>query len=440
MIDMIAASCGKHAYPARFGAPANEGPNEPPGSGRSDRHGSARRRGARVVALVILVLVVASCRMPPFNTGLSFDVAGVDDVRDDGGDDSGGTLDVVFANDAGEGNAVFLNAGDGTGTLVDSGQALGSASSKYVAIGDLDNDGDADAVFANANPLASFVYVNDGTGYFSPSDSAFPTNDSFAIGLADTDGDGFLDFVFGDNNNTNDWLFLELNDQTGGFEDTNPNWQAGAGDVSNVLAVAIADFNSDSIQDMYVGAFNDTDVVYLGSPPDFTTPPSWVAANATATKSVAAGDLNGDGDVDVFVGREGEQNRAYLNNGTGDFSNNIWTSTASDDTWGVALADLDGDGDLDAFVANNNYVNRVYLNDGAGNFSLGWESTLVSLSHGVALGDLDGDGDVDAVVANDDNTQFNIAYINNGDATFTAQQIPGTDVMQSDGVAVGKLD
>ncbi|NBF39421.1 MAG: hypothetical protein GVY14_03300 [Spirochaetes bacterium] len=375
--------------------------------------------------------------MPPFNTGLSLDAAGVDD----GGDGSGGTIDVVFANDAGQGNAVFLNAGDGTGRLIDTGQALGSANSKYVAVGDLDNDGDSDAVFANATGDDSAVYLNDGTGTFSPHSSAFSGNDSFAIGLADTDSDGFLDFVFGDNNNTNEYLFLERNDQIGGFEDGVANWQALVGEATSILSLAIADFDNDGFRDdMYAGAFNYPDVVYLGSPLAFVASPFWFGANGTDTKSVAAGDLNGDGNIDVFVGRQNEENRAYLNDGAGDFSNNVWTSPLAADTWGVALADLDGDGDLDAFVANSNDVNRVYLNDGTGSFSLGWQSTLVKLSHGVALGDLDGDGDVDAVVANDSFVQFNIAYMNNGDATFTGQQIPGTEALGSDGVAVGKLD
>ncbi len=394
------------------------------------------RRSARVVALVMLVFALAACRMPPFNTGLSLDVADVDD----GGDASGGTLDVVFANDAGQGNSVFLNAEDGTGSLVDSGQALGSSDSKYVALGDLDNDGDSDAVFANANTFASAVYLNDGAGAFSPFDFAFATNDSFAIGLADTDGDGFLDFVIGDNNNANEYLFLEANDQTGGFDDGVADWQAATGEATSVLSLAIADFNNDGVQDMYAGSFNYPDVVYLGSPPSFDSSPYWFGANGTDTKSVAVGDLDGDGFLDVFVGRQNEENRAYLNDGTGDFSNNSWTSAFAEDTWGVALADLDGDGDLDAFVANNNAVNRVYLNDGAGSFSLGWESTLINLSHGVALGDLDGDGDIDAVVANDSDVQFNVAYMNNGDATFTAQEIPGTEPLKSDGVAVADLD
>ena len=128
MIDMIAASCGKHACPARFGAPANEGPNGPPGRGRGR---SGRRRAAPATGAPELSHSSYSCSpslpvacRPSTPAFLSMSRRR---RRDDGGDGSGGTLDVVFANDAGQGNAVFLNAGDGTGTLVDSGQALGSA-------------------------------------------------------------------------------------------------------------------------------------------------------------------------------------------------------------------------------------------------------------------------------------------------------------------------
>ena len=67
--------------------------------------------------------------------------------------DGDGDLDAWVAN-AGAPNRVWLNAGGiqgGTpGNYIDSGQALGSAASREVALGDVDGDGDLDAWVANS--------------------------------------------------------------------------------------------------------------------------------------------------------------------------------------------------------------------------------------------------------------------------------------------------
>ena len=60
---------------------------------------------------------------------------------------------------------VFLN--DGSGVFTDSGQRIGGGISAGVALGDLDGDGDLDAVVANAYGYANRVWQNNGSGVFT---------------------------------------------------------------------------------------------------------------------------------------------------------------------------------------------------------------------------------------------------------------------------------
>ena len=71
-----------------------------------------------------------------------------------------GHLDLVAGNTL-QGDRVWLN--DGVGNLSDSGQALGVSNSYAVALGDVDGDGDLDAlVMSGAGPAK--LWLNGGSG------------------------------------------------------------------------------------------------------------------------------------------------------------------------------------------------------------------------------------------------------------------------------------
>jgi hypothetical protein len=110
-----------------------------------------------------------------------------------------GDLDAVFASHIGE-NRLRLGNGDGSffcGDLSDdTNRAWG------VALGDLDGDGDLDAVFANFGDFVSDeternrVCVGNGAGGFTCSDVSQDSGHATAVALGDVDGDGDLDAVF----------------------------------------------------------------------------------------------------------------------------------------------------------------------------------------------------------------------------------------------------
>jgi len=83
----------------------------------------------------------------------------------------------------------------GSGVFTDSGQRLGNADSLDVVLGDVDGDGDIDAVVANSDQ-ANQVWRNDGTGVFTDSGQRLGSSNTYAVALGDLDGDGDLDAFF----------------------------------------------------------------------------------------------------------------------------------------------------------------------------------------------------------------------------------------------------
>ncbi|MHA2065503.1 MAG: FG-GAP-like repeat-containing protein, partial [Candidatus Thorarchaeota archaeon] len=256
--------------------------------------------------------------------------------------DGDGDLDAIFASYYYD--RVWFN--DGTGTFTESGQRLGSGgSTSDVGLGDLDGDGDLDAFFANVVPRANKVWFNDGNGTFTDSGQNLADSYSIDVSLGDLDGDGDLDAFVA--NGVISASKIWLNNGTGTFTDSGQN----------------------------LGG------LYL--------------------PHVSLGDLDRDGDLDAFLTERNGPEQVLLNDGSGFFTNSGQILGSSISEY-IALGDIDGDGDLDAFIVGGigAVPNKVWLNDGAGTFTDSGQNLGDAMSWGVALGDLDGDSDLDAFVAN----------------------------------------
>jgi len=251
--------------------------------------------------------------------------------------------------------------GFGTGTSI----GVGSGPSGLV-MGDVDGDGDADLLTANFGGTSLSLRLNDGQGNFAvPTPAANGTIAMVAapnrVALGDVDGDGDLDALTA--NLTGPRLYL--NDGEGTFA-------AGvvlpvAGEVHDV---ALGDLDADGDLDVAVSSHDAnwlaslTLLRNLGNGSFAAASPR--VALGTYANRLRLGDMDHDGDLDAVATNGSSDDVAVrLNDGTGTFlpSANVPVSANPN---ALALGDLDGDGDLDFAAlqsATGGAIVNIRLND-----------------------------------------------------------------------------
>ncbi len=136
---------------------------------------------------------------------------------------------------------VLLN--DGAGNFTDSGQRLGESESFAVALGDLDGDGDLDAVLGKER--GAEAWINQGhQGEFAISAQKFSREKTTAAFLSDLDRDGDLDAILAGAQIATTWW----NDGHAGFNRSDFVLR-----FSDRQALAVADFTSDGYPDIFIG-------------------------------------------------------------------------------------------------------------------------------------------------------------------------------------------
>ncbi|HEY6805602.1 MAG TPA: CRTAC1 family protein [Pyrinomonadaceae bacterium] len=277
----------------------------------------------------------------------------------------------------------------------------------------------------------------------------------------DYDNDGWQDIILVNSMNWPDqkgaksYLALYHNNKDGTF--TNVTGQAGLGVEMYGIGVAVADYDNDGNDDIYItcvgpnhlfknlggGKFADVTAKAGVGDPGFSTSAVWF-------------DYDNDGKLDLFVGNyvewsidkdiyctldnknksyctpqtyKGQSATLYHNKGNGTFENTTQKAGVADPsgkTLGLALLDYDSDGWLDLFVANDTEPNKLYHNNKNGTFTDEGIAAGVAFSAsgtaragmGVDAADYDGSGKPSVIIGNFTNESMAL-YHNDGSGLFT---------------------
>ncbi len=353
----------------------------------------------------LLLAVSASAQVfPPgsFSFGTTLISAGSDRARltVDGDFNGDGVTDLVVASLGGL--RLSLHEGLGNGRLAPARVLVQDYELNQLRVGDVDADGDLDVVMSarqtpvgGAVPLGPLWLENLGGGAFAPAPAAFgaPVMVPAAINIGDLDGDGDLDAV------TVDFVSGDVHRYTfqgGGF--------GGPELVGSVFGfgptdVVIADLNGDGAQDVVVAQDDDINLssgaLWLRNLGTGFAASAPIGSAVPRAMSVRALDVDQDGDLDVIVGTLTEA-AIYRSLGQGNFASFPIQVDLDGATSKIDVVDVDGNGSLDI------------VGSSATGFPAHWAPNVGTLSYGAAIQvgpfqaagawtDLDGDGDPDWV-------------------------------------------
>jgi hypothetical protein len=181
--------------------------------------------------------------------------------------------------------------------------------------------------------------------------------------------------------------------------------------------IAIADYNSDGIDDLAVANYAGPTSVMFGNG-DGTFDPAGTYGVGFQTPSITAADLDGDGDVDFVVPAVTSWNVSiYLNNGDGTFVSGAGFYLPGG-PYDVAVADLNGDDVVDLAISNI-YYNTVSILMGNGGATYEPAVTYSTGNHPsyIELADVNGDEVFDLITSDAESDEMSI-LIGNGDGTF----------------------
>ncbi|MDQ0640272.1 gliding motility-associated-like protein [Pedobacter sp. W3I1] len=344
-----------------------------------------------VRAQVFQFTAAASTGPGTFLAGSTFAVGAGPAVLATGDVDGDGDLDAIVSSPGSSGASVRLN--DGTGNFSGTTLVTGGAGTRQIELADLDGDGDLDMVMANAtsapNPTVS-VRFNNGTGIFSGGTNYPLSILALSVTLGDVDGDGDLDLLVGDQAA----VWMRLNNGSGSFA---AGIAISGGVSSNAL---LLDIDNDGDLDLaftqgptLIVRFNNGDGTF-----DTTT-----ASYSGRNGGLVAGDVDGDGDIDLINYQYGVAINNLLlfrNAGTGVLTSNVVPIAPASLTQ-LAFGDIDGDGDLDLLGSDASATSGfiVMRNSGTGTFAA--SASYGAKGTSLAMGDLDGDGDLDALFSDE---------------------------------------
>jgi hypothetical protein len=308
-----------------------------------------------------------------------------------------GRLDLATGNVGG--NTVSVLLGNVNGTFGSAITSPAGSTSKSIAVGDFDDDGNLDLAVARS------VLFGNGDGSFA--EPSFPVNqDSVSVAVGDFNDDGTMDLAvtslifhtyygYGYSYATTEASVLLSNGDR-----TFSSQGSAFVDWNSTATTVVTDFDGDDDLDLLVGVPGDYVRIMLGDGAGHLVragDQNWLIGDAGGLASMAVGDLNRDGIIDL-VAQDRNNVKVRLGNGQGGFQAppGGLIYAAGDGPKAVALADFDRNGALDIAIANHGSKNISIL-FGAGDGTVSPpEHFAIGAGNSAASADLNRDGLVDS--------------------------------------------
>ena len=307
------------------------------------------------------------------------------------------------------------------------GDPLTTSGYNASTFGDVDGDGDVDAIVGVLggayNPITTaadnlYLLVQEADGWRSVTRRLVGQIDVGAESVpavGDLDGDGDPDLLLGNKIDPRDPRTARIYRFENVGREGRPEFQlAGPLEVGGEFhyAPALVDLDADGDLDLVVGTWNEDVQLYRnqGTPtaPRFAAEPEpLVELTRGSNASPALADLDGDGDLDLVAGESSGELNLWRNDGTAEVPAFVLvTDTLSAFDAGrrsaPAFADLDGDGDPDLLVGSESGETAVFWNRGGDSLETAFLLAEAALElPGIAapvFADLDADGDPDLLV------------------------------------------
>jgi hypothetical protein len=194
-------------------------------------------------------------------------------------------------------------------------EALKGLSVGGAALGDVDEDGDLDLLAAvspskedSMSGSSMMVLLNDGKGSFSDSELRLPARESSSVALGDLDGDGDLDALVG----TGGGAVIYTNAGPGDFKMAEPPFLGG-----KARSVHLADMDNDGDLDALVAGGRQARLWWNDGEGRFSKAEQRIPCSEWQDVTVA--DFSGDGRLDIFVGEYDRRAWVWVNEGEGRF-------------------------------------------------------------------------------------------------------------------------
>ena len=320
------------------------------------------------------------------------------------GDYNNDSFPDIYVSNYGQ-NTLYKNNGNGTFTDITKKSKVGGG--KQCSVGavwlDFDNDGLLDLYvgnYLNFDPEYDYYYAPDGfpgpLAYDSQKDVLYRNtgDDTFedvteemgiidvdgramGVGAADYDDDGFVDIYVANDHTVN---YLWHNDQGKGFTEKGTMSGTGfsqAGEATVSMSVDFADYNRDTLLDMFISDDNYCSL-YENLGNGIFSDKSYVSGISVASGQFVGWsssflDYDNDGDADIFKANGelkhlyGQEDQLFENVELGRFNDVSITlgSYFKEERVGrgACLGDYDNDGDIDIFIVNLNGLSTFLRNN-----------------------------------------------------------------------------